>query len=151
MPKVINHHNRNVICTHMYMYTHTHTYIYMYHKDPWWFKEDKVIFNWRGEKGFLMQMVAFRMWFEGGLKWSLSQDIAEAAIWTWTTCLVERMQLAVVKQGVVGLVSKVVCRAHRDVWLKRKTRVSALSPGMPGWIFLNLLGTEWGLVWWVVF
>ena len=30
---------------HIYVYVYTHTHIYMYHKDPWWFKEDKVIFN----------------------------------------------------------------------------------------------------------
>ena len=45
MLRVINHHNRSVICTYMYMYTYTHTHTDIYHKDPWWFKEDKIIFN----------------------------------------------------------------------------------------------------------
>ena len=145
MPRVINHHNRSVICTYMCMYTHTHTHTHTQiytTRTPGGSKRTRSFLIEEGEKGFLKQMATFGMWFEGGPKWSLSQDIEEAAVWTWTACLVERMQLVLVKQGVVGLVSKVLCGEHRDIWLKRKTRVSALSPEMSGWVFLNLLGTE---------
>ena len=33
---------------YVYVYIHTHTHTDIYHKDPWWFKEDKIIFNSRG-------------------------------------------------------------------------------------------------------